>query len=42
MKEPEEIVDIIERYNLASKIDNFRDALKVKNFLSQVVEQEKI
>ncbi|MEZ7722784.1 MULTISPECIES: bifunctional phosphopantothenoylcysteine decarboxylase/phosphopantothenate--cysteine ligase CoaBC [Fusobacterium] len=33
MKEPEEIVDIIERYNLASKIDNFRDALKGKKLL---------
>ena len=33
MKEPEEIVDIIERYNLASKIDNFRDALKGKRLL---------
>lgn len=33
MKEPEEIVDIIERYNLASKIDNFRDALKGKKIL---------
>ena len=33
MKEPEEIVDIIERYNIASKIDNFRDALKGKKFL---------
>ena len=33
MKEPEEIVDIIERYNLASKIDNFRDALKSKKLL---------
>ena len=42
MKEPEEIVDIIVRHDIASKIDNFRDALKVKDFLSQVVEQEKI
>ena len=33
MKEPEEIVDIIERYNIASKIDNFRDALKGKKIL---------
>ena len=33
MKEPEEIVDIIERYNLASKIDNFKDALKGKKLL---------
>ena len=33
MKEPQEIVDIIERYNLASKIDNFRDALKGKKLL---------
>ena len=33
MKEPEEIVDIIERYNIASKIDNFRDALKGKKLL---------
>ena len=33
MKEPEEIVDIIERYNLASKINNFRDALKGKKLL---------
>ena len=33
MKEAEEIVDIIERYNLASKIDNFRDALKGKKLL---------
>ena len=33
MKEPEEIVDIIERYNIASKIDNFRDALKGKRLL---------
>ena len=33
MKEPEEIVDIIERFNLASKIDNFRDALKGKKLL---------
>ena len=33
MKEPEEIVDIIVRYNLASKIDNFRDALKGKKLL---------
>ena len=33
MKEPQEIVDIIERYNLASKIDNFRDALKGKRLL---------
>lgn len=33
MKEPEEIVDIIERYNLASKIDDFRDALKGKKLL---------
>ena len=33
MKEPEEIVDIIERYNLASKMDNFRDALKGKKLL---------
>lgn len=33
MKEPEEIVDIIERFNLASKIDNFRDALKGKRLL---------
>ena len=33
MKEPEEIVDIIERYSLASKIDNFRDALKGKKLL---------
>ena len=33
MKEPEEIVDIIERYSIASKIDNFRDALKGKKLL---------
>ena len=33
MKESEEIVDIIERYNLASKIDDFRDALKGKKLL---------
>lgn len=33
MKEPGEIVDIIERYNLASKIDDFRDALKGKKLL---------
>lgn len=33
MKEPEEIVDIIERYNITSKIDNFRDALKGKKLL---------
>ena len=33
MKEAEEIVDIIERYNLASKIDNFKDALKGKKLL---------
>ena len=33
MKEPEEIVDIIVRYNIASKIDNFRDALKGKKLL---------
>ena len=33
MKEPQEIVDIIERYNLASKIDNFKDALKGKKLL---------
>ena len=33
MKEPEEIVDIIERYNLATKIDNFKDALKGKKLL---------
>ena len=33
MKEPEEIVDIIERYNLATKIENFKDALKGKKLL---------
>ena len=33
MKEPEEIVDIIERYSITSKIDNFRDALKGKKLL---------
>ena len=33
MKEPEEIVDIIERYNLATKIENFKDALKDKKLL---------
>ena len=33
MKEPEEIVDIIERHNLATKIENFRDALKGKKLL---------
>ncbi len=33
MKEPEEIVDIIERHDIASKIDNFRDALKGKKLL---------
>ena len=33
MKEPEEIVDIIERYSIASKIDNFRNALKGKKLL---------
>ena len=33
MKEPEEIVDIIVRHDLASKIDNFRDALKGKKLL---------
>ena len=33
MKEPEEIVDIIERYSIASKIDNFRDVLKGKKLL---------
>lgn len=33
MKESGEIVDIIERYNLASKIDDFRDALKGKKLL---------
>ena len=33
MKEPEEIVDIIVRHNIASKIDNFRDALKGKRLL---------
>ena len=33
MKEPEEIVDIIERYNLATKIENFKDALKGKKIL---------
>jgi len=33
MKEPEEIVDIIVRYNIASKIDNFKDALKGKRVL---------
>ena len=33
MKEPEEIVDIIVRHDIASKIDNFRDALKGKKLL---------
>ena len=33
MKEPEEIVDIIVRHDIASKIDNFRDALKGKRLL---------
>ena len=33
MKEPEEIVDIIERHNLATKIENFKDALKGKKLL---------
>ncbi len=33
MKEPEEIVDIIERYNIATKIENFKDALKGKKLL---------
>ena len=33
MKEPEEIVDIIIRHDIASKIDNFRDALKGKRLL---------
>ena len=33
MKEPEEIVDIIVRYNIASKIDNFKDSLKGKRVL---------
>ena len=33
MKEPEEIVDIIVRHDIASKIDNFRDALKDKRLL---------
>lgn len=33
MKEPEEIVDIIERYSIASKIENFKDALKGKKIL---------
>ena len=33
MKEPEEIVDIIERHNLATKIENFKDALKGKKIL---------
>ena len=33
MKEPEEIVDIIVRHGIASKIDNFRDALKGKKLL---------
>ena len=33
MKEPEEIVGIIERYSIASKIENFKDALKGKKIL---------
>lgn len=33
MKEPEEIVDIIERYIIASKIENFKDTLKGKKIL---------
>ena len=33
MKEPEEIVDIVERHNLATKIENFKDALKGKKLL---------
>ena len=33
MKEPEEIVDIIVRHDIASKIDNFRDALKGKRLI---------
>ena len=33
MKEPEEIVDIIERHNLATKIENFKDTLKGKKLL---------
>ena len=33
MKEPEEIVNIIVRHDIASKIDNFRDALKGKRLL---------
>ena len=33
MKEPEEIVGIIERHNLATKIENFKDALKGKKLL---------
>ena len=33
MKEPEEIVDIIVRYNIASKIETFKDALKGKRVL---------
>lgn len=33
MKEPEEIVGIIERYSIASKIENFKDDLKGKKIL---------
>lgn len=33
MKEPEEIVGIIERYSIASKIENFKDVLKGKKIL---------